>query len=111
MPNSLQARTLPNDIFPLRKIPNFEPAAYLEALKVSSGVLDAKGGLRKGSREGSGIPLESFNVSLTPGKPEVLESPDAFRWMLLSFEAAPGYVGAVVGEGHDWRPAFWDWTP
>jgi 4'-phosphopantetheinyl transferase len=48
-----------------------------------------------------GILLDSFHVSLTPGKPERLVSDDSHRWMLRSFFPADGYVGAVVVEGWD----------
>jgi 4'-phosphopantetheinyl transferase len=57
------------------------------------------------------IPLEGFNVSLTPEKPEKLESSDCSRWSLYSFQPAPQYVGAVVGEGRDWRLRCWEWRP
>jgi 4'-phosphopantetheinyl transferase len=45
------------------------------------------------------IPLESFDVSLTPGKPETLRSADSERWNLRSFEPAPEYIASLVGEG------------
>ncbi|HEY3043359.1 MAG TPA: 4'-phosphopantetheinyl transferase superfamily protein [Vicinamibacterales bacterium] len=48
-----------------------------------------------------GIPLDSFHVSLTPGKPERLVSDDSGRWLLRSFFPGEGYVGAVVVEGQD----------
>jgi 4'-phosphopantetheinyl transferase len=57
------------------------------------------------------IPLESFDVSLTPGQPERLRSEDDSRWTLRSFQPAPGYVAAVVGEGKDWRLRRAVWRP
>jgi len=60
---------------------------------------------------GLGIPLDSFTVSLTPGAPETLSAADGQRWTLRSFEPAPGYVGAVVGEGRGWNLLLWDWRP
>jgi 4'-phosphopantetheinyl transferase len=57
------------------------------------------------------IPLQSFSVSLTPGKPETLQSEDAGGWILRSIEVGPHFAGAIVGEGCDWQPRFWDWTP
>lgn len=57
------------------------------------------------------IPLQSFSVSLTPGKPETLQSEDASRWALYSIDVGPGFAGAVVVEGRKWRPHFWNWTP
>ena len=45
------------------------------------------------------IPLQSFDVSLTPGKPETLRSTDSERWNLRSFEPAPEYIASLIGEG------------
>ncbi len=55
------------------------------------------------------IPLERFDVSLTPGQRERLRSEDDSRWSLRSFRPVPGYVAAVVGEGKGWglRRAVW----
>lgn len=57
------------------------------------------------------IPLDSFDVSLTPGHPETLWSTDSSRWTLRSFEPAPGYAAAIVGEGSNWRRRFLEWKP
>jgi 4'-phosphopantetheinyl transferase len=62
----------------------------------------------KARGEGLQIPLESFSVSLTPGQPEVLESADSSRWSLRSFQPAPRYVAAVVGEGKAWTLRHWE---
>ncbi len=59
---------------------------------------------------GLGIPLDSFHVSLTPGKPEELASSDSDRWMMRSFKPAEGFVGAVVAEGKQWKLRFLDWA-
>jgi 4'-phosphopantetheinyl transferase len=63
----------------------------------------------KARGSGMGIPLDSFEVSLTPGQPEELRIPDKSCWSLRSLQPAPGYVGAVVGEGTDWKVRLWDW--
>jgi 4'-phosphopantetheinyl transferase len=63
----------------------------------------------KARGSGMGIPLDSFEVSLTPGQPEVLRSADSTRWSLYSIQPAPGYVGAVVGEGKGWELRLWNW--
>ena len=60
---------------------------------------------------GMGIPLDSFDVSLTPEKPAELRSTDSGRWSLRSLQPACGYVGAVVGEGQGWGLRLWDWHP
>jgi 4'-phosphopantetheinyl transferase len=64
----------------------------------------------KARGSGMGIPLDSFEVSLTPGRPEELRSPDRHCWRLRSLEPAHGFVGAVVGEGTDWGMRLWDWN-
>ena len=58
---------------------------------------------------GLGAPLDGFDVSLTPGLPERLTSPDCRPWVLRSFSPADGYVGAVVTEGEELQFRFWDW--
>ena len=62
----------------------------------------------KARGSGLGIPLDSFDVSLTPGIPEHLVSVDSGRWMLRAFQPADGYAGAVVAEGRDWNLRLWD---
>jgi 4'-phosphopantetheinyl transferase len=54
------------------------------------------------------IPLESFDVSLTPGKPETLRSADSERWNLRSFEPAPEYIASLIWEGAPESLCFWD---
>jgi 4'-phosphopantetheinyl transferase len=56
------------------------------------------------------ISLNSFNVSLTPGMPDRLESADAGRWVLRSFQPGDGYAGAVVVERNDWTLRFCDFN-
>jgi len=60
---------------------------------------------------GMGIPLDSFDVSLSPGKPAELRSTDSDRWSMQSLQPAHGYAGAVVAEGKDWGLRLWDWRP
>jgi 4'-phosphopantetheinyl transferase len=49
--------------------------------------------------DGLQIPLDSFDVALTPGAPETLRSVDSQRWSLRSFTPAQDYAAAVMGEG------------
>jgi len=65
----------------------------------------------KAKGQGLQIPLASFSVTLTPGRPAELQSADSARWRLHSFEPAPGYTAAIVGEKKDWRLVQWDWQP
>jgi 4'-phosphopantetheinyl transferase len=63
----------------------------------------------KARGEGLKVPLESFSVSLTPGKPAVLRSSDEERWRLYSLDPTAGFVGALAAEGHEHRLHLWDW--
>jgi 4'-phosphopantetheinyl transferase len=63
----------------------------------------------KATGEGLHVPLESFNVSLTPGRPERLESTDSGRWSMRSLYPDPFYAGALVAEGQQLRLRQWGW--
>jgi len=65
----------------------------------------------KARGEGLSIPLKSFQVSLTPGRPERLQAADSSRWNLRSLRPGPQHVGAIVGEGQDWQVRGWHWRP
>jgi 4'-phosphopantetheinyl transferase len=61
----------------------------------------------KARGEGLTIPLDQFEVSLTPGQParllKVCSQPEETdRWSMEHLSPVPGYVGAVVAEGKDW---------
>jgi 4'-phosphopantetheinyl transferase len=65
----------------------------------------------KARGEGLQVPLQSFHVSLTPGKPALLQAADSSRWSLRSLRPDPRYVGALVGEGTGWQLRGWEWRP
>jgi 4'-phosphopantetheinyl transferase len=52
----------------------------------------------KARSQGLQIPLASFSVSLTPGRPEQLRAADTSRWHLRSFQPIEDYAGALVAE-------------
>ena len=63
---------------------------------------------------GLSMPLDRFVVSLAPGEPAALLSvadnpQEAFRWSIKELTPDPGFVAAVVVEGHDWRLSCWRW--
>jgi 4'-phosphopantetheinyl transferase len=64
---------------------------------------------------GSGlqIPLNSFHVSLLPGRPATLSADDETSWSIESFVPIVGekqtYVAALVVEGRNHRTDFFEW--
>jgi 4'-phosphopantetheinyl transferase len=61
----------------------------------------------KARGRGLAIPLDSFDVSPILEEKTALVSvhqilPDASAWSLRRLHPAPGYLGAVAGEGRDW---------
>ena len=68
----------------------------------------------KARGEGLSLSLDQFDLSSSPRESDaVLDtrrgSSEASRWSLQELTPAPGYVGALVVEGHGWRNAFWQW--
>ena len=64
---------------------------------------------------GLSLPLDSFDVSLTPNEPAVLRAtrPDptlAARWLFESLEVDPEYAAAVVVEDHNLEFRLWNWN-
>lgn len=64
---------------------------------------------------GLSLPLDSFDVSLTPDQPAVLRATrpnlqEAARWTLRPLDVAPNYAGALAVEGIDLDLRFWDWN-
>ena len=62
---------------------------------------------------GLALPLDSFDVSLTPNEPAVLratrpEPKEASHWTLLSLDVNPHYGGAVAVDGRDLDFRFWN---
>jgi len=67
----------------------------------------------KAKGDGLQIPLDSFDVSLSPGRPATLSSVDEPRWGIESFVPSlvseRRYAAAVVAEGKDWMARYWEW--
>ena len=63
----------------------------------------------KARGEGLYIPLDTFDVTLTPNQAAVLSSTDSDRWELRSIHPAPGFAGALVVEAPVSRLQFWEW--
>lgn len=64
--------------------------------------------------DGLSCPLDSFDVTLTPGEPARLlrvggSETAAARWQLESLTPAAGFVGAVMADGAPWRLRCFHW--
>ena len=64
--------------------------------------------------EGLALPLDQFDVSLSPGEPARLlgikgDRCAVTRWFLQELTPAPSYVAALAVEGHGWRLKCWQW--
>lgn len=62
----------------------------------------------KARGEGLSMPLDSFDVSLAPEETAALlqnhtDEGEVGRWEMRSIPVAPGFVAALVVEGHDWQ--------
>jgi 4'-phosphopantetheinyl transferase len=100
----------PREAATLRALPaNVQAEAFFNCWTRKEAYIKARG-------EGLGIPLDSFDVSLAPGEPAAIlavrnEPQEMLRWSIESLAPAPGYVSAVVAEGHHWRLRLWRWEP
>jgi 4'-phosphopantetheinyl transferase len=65
----------------------------------------------KARGEGLHLPLDSFDVTLTPGVPERLTAEDASNWTLVSLHPQAGYAAALTAEGQNLELQLWDYQP
>jgi len=68
----------------------------------------------KSRGEGLSLPLNQFDVSLTPGEPAALlstrpDAEEAHRWSLIELNPAPGYVAALAVEGKQCELSYRQW--
>jgi 4'-phosphopantetheinyl transferase len=66
----------------------------------------------KARGEGMTYPLDQFSVSMDCDQPakllDVKDNPrELSRWSFHALAPAPGYIGTLVVEGHDWHLAQW----
>ncbi len=67
----------------------------------------------KARGQGLSLPLDEFDVSLTPGEPAALlrgDEQELLRWSLRELRPGHGYVAAVAVEGSDWQLSCRQWT-
>ena len=60
------------------------------------------------------FPLHAITVSLLPGEPAALidvaaQEEEPSRWSMCTLSPGPEYTGALVGDGHGWKPYCWQW--
>lgn len=100
----------PAEVIELRALPRDTQAlGFFLAWTRKEAYIKARG-------QGLSLPLDSFDVALSPARPAALlatrpTAEDAQRWSLHSLEPAPGYVGALVVEGHDCSACCWSLLP
>jgi len=69
----------------------------------------------KATGRGLSLPLNQFEVSLTPGEPAALlgtlgEPQEASRWSLRELTPDPEYVAALAVEGNGWQLQCFQWS-
>lgn len=89
----------------LRRIPPPKEAAFFNCWTRKEAYLKAVG-------EGLAAPLDSFDVTLTPGEPPRMltlegDPERASRWFFHHLVPAEPYVGAVAIEGGEWTVRTW----
>ncbi len=92
----------PCEIETLRTVPaELRKQAFFDCWTRKEAYIKARG-------EGLSMPLDEFDVSLAPGEPAALlknhkDPEEVSRWRIQSVPVVPGYVAALVVEGHDWQ--------
>ncbi|MEZ4701170.1 MAG: 4'-phosphopantetheinyl transferase superfamily protein [Rhodothermales bacterium] len=100
----------PREVATLRGLPSHaQPLAFFNCWTRKEAYIKARG-------EGLSLPLNQFDVSLTPGEPARLlqsrvDPEDPARWTLQAIPFEHGYVAAVAAEGNDWKLTYWNWQP
>ena len=86
-----------NEIVELRSLPvNARPRAFFNCWTRKEAYVKALGG-------GLQISLQSFDVSLAPGKAPAFLSERESGWSLRALTFPPDYVAAIAAEGKDWQ--------
>jgi len=93
----------PGEYAELMEIPNVEQRikAFYDCWTRKEAYIKAKG-------EGLSLPLDQFDVSLTPGEPARLLRHNRFpqeviRWSLKEIQPANGYAASLAVEGQNWN--------
>ncbi|MDP1545830.1 MAG: 4'-phosphopantetheinyl transferase superfamily protein [Anaerolineales bacterium] len=98
----------PGEIFELSALPTEQRAAgFFNCWTRKEAYIKAQG-------QGLSLPLESFDVSLSPAEPAILrdtrpDSQESARWTLLALDVDPQYAAAVAVAGRDLEFRLWNW--
>lgn len=98
----------PAEVAELRGLPDeARSLAFFHGWTRKEAYIKAKG-------KGLALPLDQFEVAITPDRPASLLAtrPDpleAARWSLIEIPAEPGFVAALCVEGHDWTLRLAQW--
>jgi 4'-phosphopantetheinyl transferase len=98
----------PNEVAKLGSLPTEQKAeAFFKCWTRKEAYVKAKGG-------GLSVPLDQFEVSLSPGEPAALlhaaSSRETSDWSMEELHPGPGYVGALVVQGCALRLRYWQWV-
>ena len=68
----------------------------------------------KARGQGLSLPLDSFDITLSPHEPPALlatrgDAKDSSRWSLRELTIGPGYAAALAVEGSGWYLQCWSW--
>lgn len=98
----------PREVMTLHSLPaHLQQEAFFLCWTRKEAYIKARG-------DGLTLPLDSFDVSLTPGDPAMLlatrDDPlNVSRWKLQHLVPGPGYVAALAVEGWNWKLSCWQW--
>jgi 4'-phosphopantetheinyl transferase len=97
----------PREVAALRDVP---PASRRDAF---FRIWTRKEAYLKGTGKGLTLPLDCFDVSLTPGQAALLathhEPADAQRWSMRDLAAGTGFAAALIAEGNGWHLWCGEW--
>lgn len=99
----------PREVAGLRALPaEMQREAFFACWTRKEAFIKAKG-------KGLSLPLDQFDVSLTPGEPASLmntqEDPhEVFRWSLRELFPGRGYAAALAVEGKAGQIKYWQWS-
>jgi len=98
----------PREVETLQALPlDLQTEAFFACWTRKEAFIKAKG-------KGLSIPLQQFDVTLSPSEPVRLlqtqwDAEEASRWSLKSLFVASNYAAAIAVEGHEWQLKNWRW--